>query len=69
MKITDINDPRQAEGLSEVTTGIAARVLRCHPTTLRKMQERGEIECTRTATGRCLWRVRKYLERTQARGA
>lgn len=67
MQHTD--DPRQADGLSEVTTGIAARALRCHPATLRKMRDRGEIACTRTATGRCLWNVRAYLERTQAQGA
>ena len=66
MRHTDIDEPRLADGLSEVTTGIAARVLRCHPATLRKM---GEIACSRTATGRCLWRVRDYLERTQARSA
>ena len=53
--------------LREATTGIAARILRCHPATLYKMRDRKEIECIRTASGRCLWNVRQFLARSYDR--
>jgi DNA-binding transcriptional MerR regulator len=52
----------QAE-LRRASTGLAARLLGCCTQTLRAMEARGEIACTRTASGRRLWNVADALRR------
>ena len=47
--------------LREVPTGMAARMLRIHEDTLRKKYRTGEIEAVRTAAGRLMFNVGKYL--------
>lgn len=47
--------------LGQATTGIATRILGCHSQTLYAMRKRGVIHCERTASGRLLWDVAKYL--------
>ena len=47
----------------DAPTGMAARILQCHPATLHNMRKRGAITYTKTATGRFLWNIQEYLER------
>ena len=68
--MTDMELPNQHKAieaaLSWVTTGVATRILHCHPQTLRAMAKRGAIRCERTASGRCLWDVGTYLRQREA---
>ena len=52
-----------AETAQFVPTGVAARCLGRHPDTLKAMRMRGEIECIRSASGRCLWNIGGFLAR------
>lgn len=52
-------DPRQMEG--RVGSGLASRLIGCHPHTLRKWAKTGKIDAVRTAGGQFRYDVAAYL--------
>ena len=55
------------DALTKVPSGMAAKLLGLDDVRqLYTLQKRGEIECERTRTGRCLWDVAGYMERKPA---
>jgi predicted site-specific integrase-resolvase len=53
--------------LTQVPTGMAAKLLGIDPRTLYVWRDRGKIEAERTRTGRMLWNVAQFMERESER--
>lgn len=57
------------DALMKVPSGMAAKLLGLDDVRqLYTLQRRGDLECERTRTGRCLWDVAGYLERSAGTG-
>jgi hypothetical protein len=50
---------------TEAPTSVAVRILECSDETLHNWRRRGMIHARKTATGRYLWNVREFLQRTE----